>query len=72
MQGTPNATHSKRLWLKMMNTREVVEGQAPMGNKERSCVADDDSCTLFTQDTPLFGLGTPVPALFATEEAEHA
>jgi hypothetical protein len=35
-------------------------------------VADDNSCTFFAQYAPFSCLGTPVPALLATEEPEHA
>ena len=42
------------------------------GDGGTSGVADDDSGTLFAQHTPLFGLGAPVPALFATEKSKHA
>lgn len=49
--------------------------RAEKGEEKRadiSSIADDDSGAFFTQHTPLFRLGTPVPALFATEEAEHS
>ena len=49
-----------------------LEEQEKQNKTGHSCVADDDSRTLFAQDTPLFGLGTPVPALLAAEESEHA
>ena len=40
-----------------------------MAKMRFSSVADDDSGALLAQYTALFRLGTPVPALFATEEA---
>lgn len=44
-----------------------------MGKERRSsCIADDDARALLAEHTPFFGLGAPVAALFATEEAEHA
>lgn len=43
-----------------------------VGRVGPSCVADDDARALLAEYTPLFGLGTPVPALLSTEEAEHA
>lgn len=38
----------------------------------KSGIADDDSGALLAKHTPLFSLGTPVPAFLAAEETEHA
>lgn len=35
-------------------------------------VADDNPRAFFPEHAPLFGLGAPISAFFATEEAEHA
>lgn len=50
----------------------VVKGREKWQKMTFSSVADDDSSALFSQHAALLCLGTPVAALFATEEAEHA
>lgn len=57
-----------RMWVICAQLKE----QEKQNKTGRSGVADDDSRALFAQDTPLFGFGAPVPALFAAEESEHA
>lgn len=47
-------------------------GRIKKENKSTSSVADDDSGAFLAQDTSFFCLWTPVTALFAAEESEHA
>ena len=47
-------------------------GTAENGFSSWSSIADDNSCAFFAKYAPFFGLGAPVPAFLATEEAEHA
>lgn len=51
---------------------EVVT-QSKIGEKgEGLGVADDDARTFLSEDAPLFGFGTPIPAFFAIEKTKHA
>ena len=67
-------TPRKKIDSKQNIAMEFVEPWVNVWMREpgSSSIADDYSCTLFTEYTSLFSLGAPVPAFLPTEEAEHA